>query len=261
MRALDFNSRLVRWCGLTALSLAAQAAVAAVPDFSGVWERYPPLHVPGTSRDALFGADPVPEGEPPRLREPYAIPYKVQQEKEHAASEEGKPLADSSIQCLPNGMPTMMTGILPIQIVQTRHEMLVIAEELAQLRHIYLSEQLPSMDDIVPGYNGYSAGRFVGRTLVVETVGIRTDVHFLGMPHSEDMKVVERFKLIAPDMLEDRIEIRDPEVLLQPYEFTFTYKKNPHYRLGEYVCDNNQYGVNSDGTVRFDPPSNGGNSK
>lgn len=232
--------------------LLGPAAFAAVPDFSGVWERDPPLKVPGTSADVLFAFDSILDGEQPQFREPYASQYKAYQEKSHAALVAGKPLTDRSIQCLPNGMPTMMLGILPIQIVQNRQQMVVIAEELSEFRQIYFNEKLPSLDDIVSGYHGYSVGHFEGGALVVETVGIREDVQFFDMPHSENMKLVERYKLTAPDMLEIRFEIHDPAMLIQPYRFTFTYKKNTHYHLAEYVCENNKYSTNEDGTVRLD---------
>jgi hypothetical protein len=234
---------------------------AAVPDFSGVWERDPPLKTPGTSTDVLFAFDSVMDGEQPQFREPYASQYKAYQEKAHAALVAGKPLSDRSIQCLPNGMPTMMLGILPIQIVQNRREMVVIAEELSEVRQIYFNEKLPSLDDIVTGYRGYSVGRFEGSTLVVETLGIREDVQYFDMPHSENMKLVERYKLTAPNMLEIRFEIQDPERLLRPYRFTFTYKKNTNYHLAEYVCDNNQYRVNDDGTVHFGTQLDSGAAK
>ncbi|MCI0993722.1 hypothetical protein HWD95_07480, partial [Pseudomonas corrugata] len=77
--------------------------------------------------------------------------------------------------------------------------------------------------------------------------GVRTDdVAFYGVPHSKDMKITERLRLTAPDHLEDQVLIEDPQVLNTPYRFTFEYKRSD-YRIQEYVCENNQIVIDSEG--------------
>jgi len=53
--------------------------------------------------------------------------------------------------------------------------------------------------------------------------------------------MTERVRLTAPDTMEVKFRIDDPDVFIKPYEFTYTYKKNPTYQLGEYVCENDRY--------------------
>ena len=226
--------------------------MAKTPDFSGVWERDPPLHDPTSKADELFTLEPPMPGGEPQLKEPYLKSYRELQEQKRLAQERGEPIADASVQCLPNGMPEMMTGILPIEILQTPKQLVIIAEELSQIRRIHLNAAMPANDEIAPGYNGHSVGRWEGGTLVVETRGVREDVRFLDIPHSPDMKVIERLRLIAPDKLEEHIVIEDPAVLAKPYTFTWRYKKNKTYQLAEYVCDSNHYSVDSDGSVSFE---------
>jgi hypothetical protein len=63
------------------------------------------------------------------------------------------------------------------------------------------------------------------------------------------MKVTERLRLTGPDLLENQITIDDPEFLAKPYTFTFGYRRNPDYRIMEYICDNNRYHLNEEGGV------------
>lgn len=50
-------------------------------------------------------------------------------------------------------------------------------------------------------------------------------------------------------MLENHVQIGDTTVLLVPYEFTFGYKKDPTYKIMEYICDDNHNVASTDGTV------------
>ncbi|MEP7244760.1 MAG: hypothetical protein ABI885_13925 [Gammaproteobacteria bacterium] len=231
----------------TVLLLAAQAASSATPDFSGTWERYPDPYA--AFANTPFADDPPPPAGGPKLREPYASAYKKLQHRRAEAIRLGKPLADPSTRCVPEGMPTIMAGVYPLEILQTPRQIVVLAEFLTQTRRIYLNEKMPALDDISPGYNGYSVGHWQGDTLVVETIGVREDIQFVETPHSARMKVTERLRLTAPDILENRITIDDPGILARPYAFTFGYKRNPEYRIMEYICDNNRNRPDAQGGV------------
>lgn len=233
-----------------ALLLMTGVANSATPDFSGTWERYPDPYA--AFADSPFAADPPPPAGGPALKEPYATAFKELAEKRLAAAKEGKLLADPSTQCKPEGMPTIMAGVYPLEILQTPKQLVVLAEFLTQTRRIYLNEKMPPQDEILPGYNGYSVGHWEGDTLVVKTIGVREDVQFIGIPHSDQMKITERFRLTAPGMLEDQITIDDPKFLAKPYKFTFGFRRNPKYRIMEYICDNNYYRTNDQGGVSLD---------
>lgn len=91
------------WLVGALLLCSASLVLAAPPDFTGVWARYPDPYGDGPAPDG----PPPPEGGP-RLREPYATAYKNYQKRKAAADKQGKPLLDASSQCLPEGMPTIM---------------------------------------------------------------------------------------------------------------------------------------------------------
>jgi len=230
--------------------LVGYAASAATPDFSGTWERYPDPYA--EFEKTPFANDPPPPEGGPKLKEPYASAFKKLQQRREAAKKAGKPLADASTRCLPEGMPTIMAAVYPIEIVQTSKQIVVLAEFLTQTRRVYLNEKMPALDDVSPGYNGYSVGHWQGDTLVVQTIGVREDVQFVAAPHSLQMKITERWRLTAPDRLEDQITIDDPAFLAKPYTFTFGYKRNPSYRIMEYICDNNRNRFDADGNVSLE---------
>jgi len=66
------------------------------------------------------------------------------------------------------------------------------------------------------------------------------------------MKVTERLRLTGPGLLEDQITIEDPGILAKPYQFTFGFKRNPEYRIMEYICDNNRNRFDANGGVSLE---------
>ncbi|SDB59539.1 hypothetical protein [Pseudomonas sp. NFACC13-1] len=210
------------------------------PDISGTWERTP---------DDWFGEnpdDPVHPGGPMDLKEPYANEYAALKKKQAAANEAGTPLATTSSRCLPEGMPTMMAALFPIQIIHDDKQVIVLGEYLQQVRRILLNQAMPPKEKLDPKYQGHSRGHWEGDTLVVQTQRVRTDVTFYDVPHSEEMTITERIRLKGPDHLENQVVIEDPQLLNTPYRFTFDYKRS-NYAIQEYVCENNQIVIDSEG--------------
>jgi hypothetical protein len=222
----------------------------APADFSGTWERFPDPYA--AFYETPFAEEPPPPNGGPQLKEPYASEYRKLTQRKAAAMKEGKPLADPSTQCRPEGMPTLMGAIYPIEIVQTPQQLVVLTEFLTQTRRIYLNETMPPFDEISPGYTGHSVGHWEGDTLVVKTLGVREDVRLLEIPHSAQMSVTERLRFTGPDLMENEVTIDDPAFLAKPYRFTFGYRRNPDYRIMEYICDNNRNKFDADGGVSLE---------
>lgn len=232
---------------VSACHVDKQQAAPAAPDISGTWEAH---------YDTQFDPDhPPPPGGPFDIKEPYATAYKKLKEKQAQADAAGTPLVNASVRCRPEGMPQIMRATYPIQILQTPGQVTVLAEFLTQTRRIWLDEKMPALDDISPSYNGHSVGHWEGDTLVIETIGIRTDVVFFDVPHTENMKLTERIRRVSPDMLEDHIVIDDPQILNKPYAFSFHYKKSD-YKITEYICDDNQIVIDKEGGTHFNLESN-----
>ena len=79
--------------------------------------------------------------------------------------------------------------------------------------------ELPAFEDTWPTWNGFSVGHFEGDTLVVETIGFdaRTWLDKYGHPHSEEMRLEERYRRLDADTLELTMTIRDPVMYSEPW--------------------------------------------
>ena len=157
-----------------------------------------------------------------------------------AADAKGEPLATNYTDCLPDGMPTMMGAMFPMEILQSRGQVTIIEEAFTQVRRILMDKPQKSFEDVEPGFYGHSVGRWDGDTLVVDTIGIKENVRFQNMPHSPQMRIKERMKLVSPNVLWNEITIEDPVVFEKPHTYTVAYRRMPDYTLLEYVCEDNR---------------------
>jgi hypothetical protein len=66
---------------------------------------------------------------------------------------------------------------------------------------------------------GYSTGHWDGDTFVVDSNGFdeRTWIDHFGYPHSTDMKVQERYKRTAYDVMELSMTVTDPKIYTRPW--------------------------------------------
>ena len=221
-------------------------AAAAAPDISGTWRRNP---------DA--------RAEAPALKEPYASAYEALRKSQAESNAQVRPRATANEKCKVEGMPTIMAAHDALEIVQTPGQVTVLAEYMTQTRRIYLDEPLPALDDVNPGYMGYSVGNWHGNILRIETIGVGNDVRYVGVPHSAKMKISEKIHLTAPDRLQDDITIVDPDVLTRPYRLTFRYRKDAQHRILEYACDHKGIAVEKEGSggAKVEPSARGGHPK
>jgi hypothetical protein len=217
------------------------------PDLSGAWGAY----------RAGRGGDPKlapPPASPIVLKPEYAKPLADRRAAEAASNAKGEQLANAAVLCVPYGMPSMMSvagGIYPVEIIQKPEQVTIITEAFSEVRRVYLDRPQLNIDDVPPGFYGRSVGRWEGDTLVVDTVGIKDTVRYQGMPHSDQMRITERMRMVAPDVLHDQITIEDPVVLEKPFTYTVAYRRMPKYEMVEFVCDNNREFVDDQGVVRL----------
>jgi hypothetical protein len=238
--------RLVLFATLSAAFLSSFVyGQSNSPDFSGAWGPYRG----GRGADAKLAPPPA---TPLAIKPEYAKAYEARRAAEAAANSRGEPLATASSACVPYGMPSMMSvAVYPIEIIQTPRQVTIIAEAFSEVRRVYIGKPQQKIDDVPPGYYGRSVGRWEGDTLVIDTVGIKESVQYQRMPHSDQMHISERMRLVAPDVLHDQITIEDPVVLERPYTYTLAYRRMPDYEMVEFVCDNNREYVDDQGVVRL----------
>lgn len=242
---------------IAALALTSVVVPAqSVPDFSGVYYPFqpgraggagprggqPPAGRGGELQPRPTQSAPVSDGSQgrspaaPSLTPEYLAKWEMMRQSRMAGSYE----FDNNAKCLPPGMPAMMGMAYGMEIMQTRDRITFFSELNDALRRVYLDGRKPTQEHLDdPTYAGYSTGHWEGDTLVVETVGLHPDSFIEGFtPHSEAMKVHERIRFIAPDVLEDRITVVDPGALTQPWEVVRTYRKaaRGNDELREFAC-------------------------
>jgi len=232
---------LIVCTGLTQATAQSQQSSASVPDITGSWER---------ARDASIPPQPQPPLKPQFLKDYQA---KIQAIRE--ANAKGQPIAERVVSCLPEGMPGMMAGPFPVEILQSRGQVTIIQEAYTQVRRILLDRQQKPIDDVEPGFYGHSVGHWERGTLVADTIGIREDVTYQNVPHSKDIHIKERFTLGSNGILRDEITIEDPAILEKPWTFTFGYRRMPDYQLLEYVCEDNREYADEKGVQQIRIPS------
>jgi hypothetical protein len=150
-------------------------------------------------------------------------------------------------------MPRMMAvASYPVEILQTAGQITLVTEAFSEVRRVYMNEKQQPIDEVPPGYYGHSVGRWEGETLVIDTVGIKESVPgYNNIPHSSQMRITERMRLVTPTVLHDQITIEDPVVLEKPVVYTLAYRRLPNYKMVEFICENNREYVDEQGRVRM----------
>jgi hypothetical protein len=255
MRGMRALGPLLAFTGalLVVTSHAAIAQAPAVPDITGAWLRQG--FTVGVRPTGQQGPTPPPAAPPPPLKQPYLKEWQDRIQKIREADAKGQPFATNAVACLPEGMPGMMTATFPMEILQSRGQITIIEEAYTQVRRILMDRPQQALDDIEPGFYGHSVGRWEGDTLVVDTIGIKESVRYQNVPHSREMRIAERMRFVAPDVLWNEITITDPAVFEKPWTFTFAYQRMKDYTLLEYICEDNREFADDQGRqkIRVDP--------
>jgi GNAT superfamily N-acetyltransferase len=231
--------------GKVDVNAATPRAADGHPDLSGLWERFGPGGA-NPNFDALQSAD----GGPPaatfwsvgaglRGGPPYTPLASMLRDERMADNQKNNPDA----LCLPMGLMQLHLHPQPRKIVQTPGLIVIMYEGNEGLRQIFTDGRpLPTPgDELQPWWYGYSTGRWDGDTLVVETTGFndRTWLDDAGHPHSEQMKVTERFRRPSFGQLLVDITIDDAKTYAKPWSVTQAFQVIADGELIEYICNEN----------------------
>jgi hypothetical protein len=216
--------------GMPDLKAPAPTAADGKADFSGLWILLP-------------GKGGISQLKPSEIK-PWA-------ETLHKERRENLGSDDPSIHCLPGGF----IGAGLTKIVQTPALIVVLSEDLTY-RQIFLDgRELPK--DPNPAWMGYSVGHWEGDTLVVESTGYN-DRTWLGegYPHSENLRIKERWRRADFGHLAMDMEFSDPSIYSRPFTVAVAGTYSADTDLLEYVCAENEkdrshlVGKNSDDAKR-----------
>ena len=118
-------------------------------------------------------------------------------------------------------------SIYQMEMVPTKDRIFQFFEWAHSYRTIWTDGRaLPKDPELT--WNGISVGKWDGNTFVVDSVGFddRTWLDHFGVPHSDEMRLQERYRRIDRDNMELTVTLTDPKIFTSPWE---SEKKN--YRL------------------------------
>ena len=220
-------------CGLSPVSSAHD--MQGQPDLSGVWMAF-------ASSPRFVRGDPSPltaTGE--EMVNSYYARY-------------GDDYVEPGAYCVPPGMPSTMTSIVgyPIEILQTRDRVTMLAEMEMQVRRVYMDgRQHP--DNYPATRMGYSIGHWDGNALVIETA-LLSESLLRGWPRTGQTRISEklylakrsgvdaepsRFITLEPegnDVLVVELAVTDPVLYNAERKVTVYYQRIRDDATLEYDC-------------------------
>ena len=143
--------------------------------------------------------------------------------------------------CLPMGVPRM-TVSTPFKILTTPGITALLHETITGLvfRQVFTDGRpLPPVTE--PTWLGYSIGHWEDDVFVIESTGFR-DGGWLdtnrGRPHSDALRLIERFRRVDFGHMELTLSIDDPKAYLKPWTVKTTLIAVTDTELIESFCDN-----------------------
>jgi hypothetical protein len=195
------------------------------PDLSGVWNRISPKY------RINIAADLKPDEVQPWAKE------LVQQRTEDIGKE------SMTARCLPLGpqyaTDADSTGGGMMKVAQIPGLVLILHPDLTY-RQIFMDgrplEKAPN-----PTWMGYSVGHWEGDTLVVESFGFndRTWLDTSGHPHTEALRMTERYRRPNFGHMEIEVTLHDPAVYARTWTVAVRAELAADTELLEYVCNEN----------------------
>ena len=146
----------------------------------------------------------------------------------------------ATFRCVPQGPRVILGSAGMARIIQSSSVIAILYENLSY-RQIYLDGRALPVEPH-PSFMGYSVGRWEGDTLVVETVGFKdtTWLDFGGHPHTEALRVTERYRRTSIGHIELKATFEDPAVFTRPVTIDVKVDFAADTDMLEYVCNENE---------------------
>jgi hypothetical protein len=138
--------------------------------------------------------------------------------------------------CLPEG-PTAVDGAGAMRrILQTPAMIAILYDDLAY-RQIFMDGRALETDPS-PSWMGYSVGRWDGDTLVVNSVGFNDRTWLArGYPHTEALRMTERYRRIDFGHLEIEASLQDSGAYSRPWTYRATAQLAADTEMIDTRCD------------------------
>jgi hypothetical protein len=148
-------------------------------------------------------------------------------------------------QCISRGLPgSMMPAIYgnSYQIIQGPGYVAIRYEMIHETRIIPLDGR-SHLSTSIKTFMGDARGRWDGSTLVIETTNFDARTAYRGA--TEGLKLVERFKPVAPNRVEWSVTSDDPSTWVRSWTFAMNLTKDPTQAPFEYACHEGNYGLSN----------------
>jgi len=214
-----------------------EQSVIALPDFSGIWGHpyltggfEQPLSGPGPVRNRARRRDGV-SSEYQLIGDytnPILKPQAAEEVKKHGEiSLTGVAYPTPNNQCWPEPLPYIFRDF-GIQLLQQPNQITILYSQDHEVRRVRMNQPHPAQ--ATPSWYGDSVGHYEGGTLVVDTVGIKTDrpfamVDMYGTPYTKALHVVERYRLLDYEAAKEAVERAGKENVRIP-----GYGPEPNYK-------------------------------
>lgn len=232
------------------LTAPAPRAADGKPDLSGVW------HVHPTSlaeMKRIFGGN-ISVGNVPGMEidtiSKYALnillDFKPEDARIRPAAAEilrkRAPGSNPADHCLPLGIPDAGLVSEPNKIVQSPRLTVIMYESDGTHRQIYTDGRTLPKEFEQPAWLGYSAGKWMGDTLVVETAGFndKTWLDLAGHPHSDALRLVERYHRRDFGHMDVEMTFDDPQMYTKPFTIQLSEDLWADSDVFEYFCNENE---------------------
>lgn len=218
-------TRVLAVCGLLSVCTLGQAMAtpsnAVLASFEGPW-------VLSTSSATLKTSD---GKDLPLLSAAKKIYQQNQAEKK-----QGKNSFDPLARCLPAGITRLYNQGAPFRMA--------IGDRFAGMffesQHLFrvITMYKGHFEAIAPGYLGQAVGKWDGNILVVDTDQFNdaTLLDDAGLPHSDELHVVERIAVPTDGKLHIAMTITDPKTFSKPFKTEFVFDKQADRQFKEDYC-------------------------
>jgi hypothetical protein len=140
------------------------------------------------------------------------------------------------------GIP--LAGLLsePIKIVQAPRLTMILYEVDNLRRQIYTDGRALPKEFDYPAYLGYSVGHWERDVFIVETAGFndKTSLDLMGHPHSQALRITERFHRRDFGHLDVEMTFDDPKMYSRPFTLKIPHDLLADADIFESFCNENE---------------------
>jgi len=215
---------------------ASARASAPTVDLSGVWE----ANMPGLKWATYSFAPDIPPMTPWGKQRYLALKPSYGPRSFADSTDYVNPTTGKDVGCLPPGVPRIYIQPFALEIIETPGRVVEYFEFDHHIRQIFTDgRQHPKDPELT--WMGDSIGWYEGDTLVIDTVGLneKTWIDRGGLPHSDQLHVIERIRRPNHEALEITITIDDPKAYTKTWSGYRNYKLEASWNIKEFICADN----------------------